>query len=359
MSQTPGHYDAIVVGGRVAGALTAAGFAGRGMSVLVLEARTFPSATLSTHFFRGEHLVRVLGGLGVLDGLLTQAPKLANEYFYLGGSDTGSVNPADEGGDAGFNLSIRRETLDHLVAQHVAGLTGVDFRTGVKVVDLVRDGAAVLGVADDSGQQHRAPITVGADGRRSGVARRVDAGFQEQHAAARGIYYVYVNGWTSPEGGVPDGAEFSLSGNEMAYVFPSDAGTTCIALTVPLQDFEDAGADGPAFFRRRLEEHQGIWPRFEAATPNGKLFVGTPEESWVRTACGPGWALVGDAGTHQDPWSGRGMDTAARQAEALASVVTSDASTWNAAYAAARDEVTLEHFHATVSAARDLQSLLA
>jgi flavin-dependent dehydrogenase len=248
--------------------------------------------------------------------------------------------------------------LDQLVATHVSALLEVDFRTGVKVVDLVRDGDAVIGVQDDTGQRHLAPVTVGADGRRSGVARRVDAGFQEQHAAFRAIYYVYVTGWTSPDGGPPDGAEFSLSGNEMAYVFPSDGGTTCVALTVPLDDYEAARVDEPAFFRRRLEAHRGLWPRFEAAAPYSKLFVGIPEASWVRTACGPGWALVGDAGTHQDPWSGMGMDTAARQAEALAGVMTSDAASWNEAYAATRDEVTLERFHATVAAAPDLNSLL-
>src|SRR5690348_10960219 len=76
MPQTAGRYDAIVVGGRVAGALTAAGLAGRGMSVLVLEARGFPSATLSTHYFRGEGLVGSLARLGLLDSLVTQAPKL-------------------------------------------------------------------------------------------------------------------------------------------------------------------------------------------------------------------------------------------------------------------------------------------
>ena len=47
-------------------------------------------------------------------------------------------------------------------------------------------------------------------------------------------------------------------------------------------------------------------------------------------AAGPGWALVGDAGAYQDPWSGRGMDTAARQAAALAATLTEDPAVWNA-----------------------------
>ena len=52
------------------------------------------------------------------------------------------------------------------------------------------------------------------------------------------------------------------------------------------------------------------------------------------------------------------MDTAARQAEAFAAVVTADPAAWNDAYAAARDDVTLERFRFTASAAPDLSVLL-
>lgn len=34
----------------------------------------------------------------------------------------------------------------------------------------------------------------------------------------------------------------------------------------------------------------------------------------VRTATGPGWALVGDAGYHRDPLTGHGMTDAFRDA---------------------------------------------
>jgi len=351
-------YDAIVVGGRVAGALSAAHLAERGLSVLVLESGHFPSATLSTHFFRGDGLVRSLDRLGVLETLVAQAPPLTCEYFFAGGAADAETNPAQEPGDAGFGLSVRRETLDHLVASRVAALPNVDFRTGVRVADVLSEDGTVTGVRDETGESHRATVTVGADGRRSGVARRVEADIQERHDGVRGIYYCYVNGWTRPDGGPADGPEFSLSGNEMAYVFPSDAGTTCIALSVSAQEFELSRRDMPAYFRSRLAAHAGLWPRFQAAPSDEQLFAAMPEDSVVRAACGPGWALVGDAGTHQDPWSGFGMDTAARQAEALGSAMTSDASSWNSTYAQARDDVTLPRFHSTVTAAPDLSVLL-
>lgn len=78
----------------------------------------------------------------------------------------------------------------------------------------------------------------------------------------------------------------------------------------------------------------------------------------IRSAAGPGWALVGDAGTYQDPWTGYGMDTAARQAEALAETLTADRAGWEESYGAARDRVTLDRFTMTVTAAPDLSTLL-
>src|SRR5688500_3894778 len=134
------------------------------------------------------------------------------------------------------------------------------------------------------------------------------------------MYYMYVTVWTGPDGGPPDGPEFSLMGNEMVYVFPSDGDTACVALSAPLSDYAEARTDPPRFFATRLEQHRGLWSRLVDVTDATPLFLGLPNDSVVRTGAGPGWALVGDAGTHQDPWSGFGMDTAARQAEALASV---------------------------------------
>lgn len=353
-------YDAVVVGGRVAGALTAADLARRGLSVAVLEARTFPSATLSTHFFRGDGLVRRLGELDLLERVLALgAPRLVCQYFYAGGVDEPERQDPQEPGEVGYCLSVQRESLDAVVAEQVAALPDIAFRTGVRVDDVVRDGDAVVGVRDVAGREYLAPLTVGADGRRSVVARRVGAGLQEHHRAQRLMYYGYWTGWTGPDGAAPDGPEFSLAGNEMVYVFPSDGGRACIALSVSAGQQEQAHADAPGFFRSRLERHPGLWPRFAAAVPTGRLFCAPPEDSVVRAAAGPGWALVGDAGTHQDPWTGFGMDTAARQAEELAKAVTEHPDSWVETYAAARDAVTLDRFHMTVEAAPDLSVLVS
>lgn len=53
-------YDAAVIGARVAGATVAALLGDAGYRVLLIDRASFPSATLSTHFFRGAGLLAVL-----------------------------------------------------------------------------------------------------------------------------------------------------------------------------------------------------------------------------------------------------------------------------------------------------------
>jgi flavin-dependent dehydrogenase len=357
MRHASGTEAAIVVGGRVAGALTAARLSRQGMAVTVFEAHRFPSDTLSTHFFRGDGLVRGLDELGVLAAVLeTGAPRLTCQYVYEdGGRDPERTEP-QEPGDLGFSLSVRRVVLDALLASYVANLPRVDLRTGVRVAELVEQDGVVVGVRDSAGDEHRCAVVVGADGRRSSVARLARAGDDRRHLAARIMYYRYVAGWTGPDGSNPDGPEFSFLGNELAYVFPSDHALTCVALSLPLDEVA-APRTREKHFVSRLRRHRGLWDRLERTSPQGPTYFGPAEDSVVRAAAGPGWALVGDAGTHQDPWTGFGLDTAARQSAALAHALAADGEGWGAAYAASRDDVTLDRFSFTVAGAADLRVL--
>ena len=174
-----------------------------------------------------------------------------------------------------------------------------------RVVGLVNDEAAESSTPPVP--LHLAPLVVGADGRRSTVARLVAAPTQREHTVARLLVYRYLIVYDGP--GEQVGAEFSLRGNEMAYAFPSDQGVTCLAVTVPIDQAPTAYADLEGFFEARLAGHRGLWSRYAASQKLGRIVAGRPSDDYVRQAAGPGWALVGDAGTHQDPWSGLGMDT--------------------------------------------------
>jgi flavin-dependent dehydrogenase len=292
--------------------------------------------------------------VGVLDEVLaTGAPPLRCEYFALDDGPA-ELGPPQDPGEAGYCLSVRRLTLDWLLSRQCERV-GIDVRTGVRVVDLLREGDRVVGVVDETGVRHRSDVVVGADGRRSKVAALAGATDEERHPAARAMYYRYAAGWCA-RGEV--GAEFSLVGDELAYVFPSDGGLACIALSVPIHAHQTEGHDPLATLATRLGKHPSLAERLEAVEWIGGVFTGRPADSVLKQSGGPGWALVGDAGTGQDPWAGMGMDTAARQAEVLAEAYVDGNGSWEATYADLRRERTLGGYEFATRFAPEIRAML-
>jgi flavin-dependent dehydrogenase len=156
--------------------------------------------------------------------------------------------------------------------------------------------------------------------------------------------------------GLPDGPEFSLLGDELAYVFPSDDHVTCLAISVNLSEYERMRHDARGRFDALLRRHRGLWDRYVGSETVGRLFGSGPEQDYVRRAAGPGWALVGDSGMHQDPWTGAGMDCAGVSAALLAESYLEAGGTdqWIDVYDRRRDEQMLAGFHQTVYGAADL-----
>jgi flavin-dependent dehydrogenase len=231
------------------------------------------------------------------------------------------------------------------------------------LTDLRREGERVVGAWLDDGREVTARFTVGADGRASSVATGVGAAEQVREPATRAMYYRYVTGFTNPAGDPPDGAEFSMRDDELLYAFPSDGGTTCVAVSVSLGDFARMRTDAERGFGERLDAHPGLAPRLRRCSFEGRLFGSGPKDHLVRVPAGPGWALVGDASMHQDPWTGNGMDNAGVHATLLASAID-DVLAGRAAedealrrYHGARDDHAFGDFWETVELGRDLRQL--
>jgi Dehydrogenases (flavoproteins) len=220
-----------------------------------------------------------------------------------------------------------------------------------------------VGATLSDGETVRARIVVGADGRSSFVAPNAGAADQIREAPTRAMYYRYVRGFTNPAGDAPDGAEFSLRQDELVYAFPSDGGTTCVALSVNLEEFAVLRRDAERGFHARLEQHPGLAPRLRRCTFEGRLLGCGPKDHLVRVPVGPGWALVGDASLHQDPWTGNGMDNAGVHATFLAEAIDgwlSGRSPEDQAferYHARRDEFSLADLWETIELGRDLRQL--
>ena len=195
---------------------------------------TVTSGTISTHFFRGDGLVRGLAEIGVLDEVLaTGAPRLTCDYWYPDAGERPEIDPPRSPATPATACRYAASTLDPLLAARVAERPGVTWLSHRRVVGWSTADDGVGGVVD--ADRCPAPRAAGGRGRRPAVDRRPPGRArptQREHAAARLLVYRYLIGYDSPD--EQDGAEFSLRGNEMAYAFPSDQGVTCLAVTVPI-----------------------------------------------------------------------------------------------------------------------------
>lgn len=359
-------FDVAIVGARVAGSIAGALLAEAGHHVVVVDSASFPSDTISTHFFRGAGLGSVLVRLGLIEDVhALRSPPLTRQYWYGGSDPTPMVDGPQDPGELGYGLSVRRLPFDALLVER-ARAGGADVRERTVARELVMDRGRVRGVVvehDGRRETIHAAIVVGADGRGSSVARWLEADVERREPATRALYFRYLTGFRGP-GGAWDGPEFSVVGDEMAYVFPSDEDVACLAVSVTLDVFATFRRGPEAAFDERIRRHPAIAPRYQASAPISRVLGTGPKDALIRRSRGPGWALVGDAAMHQDPWTGFGMDNAGVHAGFLAAAIDdwlAGRTTEDAAlemYRERRDEHAIPGFEFTADHGRDLSTLL-
>jgi 2-polyprenyl-6-methoxyphenol hydroxylase-like FAD-dependent oxidoreductase len=165
------------------------------------------------------------------------------------------------------------------------------------------------------GLQERARIVIGADGRNSTVAREAGAATYEDRGTLTCAYYSY---WT----GVPlDGVELYPRPGLMIVTSPTHDGRNVVIVLWPQSEFDAVRNDIEGAFTAALETAPGLAERLRAGT-RVEPFRGTRLlPNHLRTAAGPGWALVGDAGHHKDPILALGISDAFRDAELLVEAI--------------------------------------
>ncbi|MEW5978295.1 MAG: FAD-dependent monooxygenase [Acidobacteriota bacterium] len=334
------HYDAIVVGARVAGAATALLLARAGLRVLAVDKSAHGSDTLSTHALMRPGVFQ-LQRWGVLDRILRSGtPAIRVTTFHYGNEAV--VVPIQERDGVDALYAPRRTVLDPALADS-ARKAGAQVLNGVVVKDLVRAGKErVCGVdlVDSGGAIRRvkARIVIGADGAGSGVARAAGAEVIRSANRPAAVLYGYFRGLHL------DGTHWYYGKDVAAGAIPTNDGLTCVFAALPPTGF-DAGRPGPlnALFRNVLEETDlNLAWAVKQAEGVGKLYSFAGRPGFIRQAWGPGWALVGDAGCFKDPLTAHGMTDALRDAELLAKAVVEGTDEAMAGYQAARDEFAVE-----------------
>ena len=354
------EFDAIVIGARIAGSALGALLGQCGHHILILDKAIFPTDTLSTHFFRVPTF-RVFERMGVLDQILPLAPKLINSFNDFDGQV--SSQPVDETDGYNYRLCVRRVTLDDILIRRVQNEPTVELHQGAVLDALIWDGERVVGVRwqeRDSRYEASARVVIGADGFYSKVAKEVKPIVEQSEPVNRAMYYTYYRGLQSQEG---PAAEFHLRGNHLVYVFPTDDELTLVAASIPIAEFDDFRKDPEQNLASILNVLPTLAPRLHHAERFGPIRGAGNIPGYMRVPYGQGWALVGDAETVQDPWSGQGIDHASTHAALLADALhiwLSDEMDWEQAmkqYHTSRNEFSIGTFQETCTYGRDLSAL--
>jgi len=349
-------YDAIIVGARCAGAATAMLLARRGHRVLLVDRATFPSDLPHGHFLHRRGPAR-LQRWGLLDRLrATGTPPVTAMVSDLGDFPLSDRDVSVDGAPLG--MGPRRRVLDQILIE-AAVEAGADLRMGFAVQDYTGDGDRITGIrgrqaAGCTPVSERARLTIGADGRNSRLARTVAAPAYEELPPLTCWYFSYWSGCPTP------GLEMYLRDRRLILAFPADAGLLAVFIAWPAALLPQVRCDIPAHFMEALHTVPHLAERVRAGRQEDRFYGASDLPNFLRRPYGPGWALVGDAGCHKDPFLALGLCDAFRDAELLADAL-SEAFTGArplddalAGYHRARDRSTLPDYHLNAQLARSM-----
>jgi flavin-dependent dehydrogenase len=214
-------------------------------------------------------------------------------------------------------LCVRRPGLDAALVA-TARDAGAEVREGVRVTDLIFDGGRVTGVRVDDAEL-RAPLVIGADGRRSTVARLVGADRPHRSkASGRACFYAY---WEDGRPEWRDTAAQWREGPELGTAFPCDDGLTLVLVQPPAARAAEFRADLAGTYAGTVATIPGLAERLDGSRQATKVRAATGIASYFRRSTGPGWALAGDAGHFKDPVTAQGIRDALRYGRRLGEAV--------------------------------------
>ena len=316
MSQ-PHEYDVVVVGASLAGCTAAVLFGRAGLRVALVERHRTIDAykSVCTHFIQPSG-VPTLDRLGLLPALREAGAVISGMQFW---SRWGWVRPPDDDSTAtpSRGLNLRREKLDPIVRRAAARTPGVDLLLGFTARRLLTRGSRVTGVVveghDGELREFVAPLTVGADGRDSQVARLASVKAKVR-SHNRFMYYAYYRGLALISERKP---LVWVREPDLAYAFPTDDGLTLMACAPSKAKLAGFKSDIAGNFTRTMASLPD-GPRFDDSQRISEFRGITEYQNVYRSVAQPGLALIGDAALVADYIWGVGCGWALQSAAWLA-----------------------------------------
>jgi flavin-dependent dehydrogenase len=369
----PISRDVLVIGGGPAGSSTAIFLARHGYRVTLLERSVFPRVKPCGDYLTPGAVRLLRDELGVLPELLAAgAVPVTRETVvtHRGATITGET----------AGLACSRSVTDFVLLR-AAMAAGVEVREGVSVREIVTEAGAVVGVeADVDGERRsfRATVTVGADGTRSLVARKMGvvlpirrlqrvalvAAFGHTDPAVEGDrmippltppskgggydnaqLYHCVSGCASGAMPValdrhadPDVASVTMylpvgGSDGCCGVGPVCGETRNVNIVVPVSEARRIAGRPREYFEDRLRRSfPTVWDEIAMSSEIRDLrSIGCFGHRCERSVC-PGAALVGDAAMFIHPFTGEGVYFGLRGGQMLAEAIHAALSTGHEAH---------------------------
>jgi 2-polyprenyl-6-methoxyphenol hydroxylase-like FAD-dependent oxidoreductase len=303
-------YDVIVVGARCAGASTAMLLARQGHRVLMVDRSRFPSEIPQGHFIH-RHGPPRLARWGLLDRVVASGcPPVEVATSYFGDFRLEARDLQVDG--VGWGYGPRRAVLDQILVD-AARDAGAELREGVAVEDVLWSGERVVGIRRANAAPITARLVVGADGRHSRVAQAVQAETYEAVPTLMCWYFTYFED-------VPNtGFEMHvLPQRRIVFTHPTNDNALAVFVGWPIGEFAWVRGDVETSFMEVVDSTVVLGECIRAGRRRERFYGTGDLPNFLRQPYGPGWALVGDAGCHKDPFEARGVCDALHDAELLA-----------------------------------------
>lgn len=326
MNETP-HYDAIIVGGRPAGSTLAARLALEGLRVLILERAVMPSLPGVSSPIIYASTMNMLDEIGADENAYARNTPKIRRFLNVMDDDVYQFDIPDMDG-RDYAYAVDRARFDGALWDHALSFPTVDGYDQFSVTDLLWDDAQtrVIGVvgqgADRVKRTFTADVVIGADGRFSMVARKVNAAEVDEHDDyPTTLYYAYWKNAAQFRDGLPSAVAVGR-GEGIGFLMMDSADDTIVIAVEGKSDLlEPQPGQAEALYLEMLREYPVIWKRVQYAERitdvRGMKKVG----NMYRQPGGDGWALVGDAYHQKDPIDGQGIYDAVFTAKTLAAEI--------------------------------------
>jgi flavin-dependent dehydrogenase len=310
-------YDVIVVGARCAGSPLAMLMAQKGAKVLLIDRARFPSDIPHGHFIH-RWGPRRLAEWGLLDRVARACPPATTQLVDLGDFPLVAHDLVRNG--LAWGYGPRRSMLDKILVD-AAVESGAELREEFAVDEYVFDGDRVAGIRgrSSSGEaiEERATMTVGADGRNSRLAKAVAAPVYESSPTLLCYYFSYWSGVESQ----PFELYQRTERRRVLFTFKTSDNLFAVFVGAPIDDLHEIRMNVERHFMDTLALVPDFDERVRAGRREERFYGATDLPNFYRTPYGPGWALVGDAGCHKDPYMALGISDAFRDVDFLATAI--------------------------------------